>query len=237
MDLATVLSLSNQPQELLLSCDYVPAPPDAHLPSLADQVEFVSPSDGQYRIRILPHWRQAPETWVMAWGDCVGDELLHHHVGLGYYCAAALHRGVGEIGVGGDGLKRDRYYHVWFLLLDHLANLHRSHCPTPSCSTAPPLGNVAMWRAQHEPEDPFLVVSHWGRGQCRARQVKYPWRYNTPEENAARAAVQARVVAREKIQDAQFWATCADVNAAIDLMRDDFVNAWGPRFSPIGHAK
>jgi hypothetical protein len=98
-------------------CDYVPAPPDAHLPSLADQVEFVSSSDGQYRIRILPHWQQALETRVVAWGDCVRDELLHRDIGLGYYCVAALHRGVGEIGVGRDGLKRDRYYHVWFPLL------------------------------------------------------------------------------------------------------------------------
>ncbi|KAJ7799364.1 hypothetical protein B0H14DRAFT_3491668 [Mycena olivaceomarginata] len=109
------------------------------------------------------------------------------------------------------------------------------------------------WRAQHEPQD-HNTYSWWSpigedaRAEADAVRTpftrKYLWRTDAPEESAARAAVQARLasiyaiaVIREKIQDTQFWAARADIDAALELMTDTFVRAWGPSFSRTRRAK
>ncbi|KAJ7786797.1 hypothetical protein B0H14DRAFT_3506382 [Mycena olivaceomarginata] len=69
--------------------------------------------------------------------------------------------------------------------------------------------------------------------------AKYPWHTPTPKFLADRAALQARLACsyaivsiREHIQDAEFLAARADIDAVLELMTDAFVHAWGPRFSP-----
>ncbi|KAJ7363884.1 hypothetical protein DFH08DRAFT_798347 [Mycena albidolilacea] len=42
---------------------------------------------------------------------------------------------------------------------------------------------------------------------------------------------------RKRIQDAAFYAARADIDAALELMRDDFVQSWGPKFSARRRAK
>ncbi|KAJ7661211.1 hypothetical protein B0H14DRAFT_3540257 [Mycena olivaceomarginata] len=54
---------------------------------------------------------------------------------------------------------------------------------------------------------------------------------------AVSACVWAVAAIRERIQDAAFYAARADIDAALELMRDDFVQSWGPKFSLRRRAK
>ncbi|KAJ7358559.1 hypothetical protein DFH08DRAFT_802377 [Mycena albidolilacea] len=74
---------------------------------------------------------------------------------------------------------------------------------------------------------------------CAPFNTKYPWHMPTPEFLADRAVLQARLACSyaivsicEHIQDTEFLAARADINAVLELMTNAFVHAWGPRFSP-----
>ncbi|KAJ7831224.1 hypothetical protein B0H14DRAFT_3464228 [Mycena olivaceomarginata] len=54
---------------------------------------------------------------------------------------------------------------------------------------------------------------------------------------ATAACIWVVAAIREHIQDAAYFAARADFDAALQLMTDDFVDSWGPHFSPHGRAR